>query len=128
MRTGPAVLSALGLSLLVTPAAASDLVTEVLDPVAFEEAFCVASRDRPHIFVVQASMFVETRSVLCQDGVSTLHSSVSADDPGHTVFSIDPPHGVENAFNCDGKADTGMAVVALNCIPVSAETAAHRKT
>ena len=122
------VFVALAPALLILPAQADELVTEAADLAEFQEHFCAAGRESERIFVVPAAIFTETQSVGCEDGTSTLRMTESADDPGHTVFNIDPPHGVESAFDCDGKADTGMSMVALNCIPASAEQSGHSKT
>lgn len=114
--------------LCTLPAGADELVSQAGDFAEFEQQFCDASREGEHIFVVPAAVFSEQESVTCEDGESTLRTSEPEDDPGHVVFNIDPPHGVEMAFDCDGKADIGMATVALNCLPASAEQAGHEKT
>ncbi len=122
------VLVGSAMAMFAFSANAGDLVSQAGNYAEFKEQFCAASRDGEHIFVVPAAMFSEQKGVTCADGESGLRVSEPADDPGHTVFNIDPPHGVETAFDCDGKADTGMTMVALNCIPASAEAADHKKT
>lgn len=128
MRTTFKAISALAPLILADPALADELVSQAADLAEFEKRFCGASREGEHIFVVPAAIFTETQSVNCEDGTSTLRMTQPADDPGHTVFNIDPPHGIEAAFDCDGKADTGMEMIALNCIPAAAEQPGHRKT
>jgi hypothetical protein len=108
--------------------AADELVSEATDFTEFEQQFCSASREGEHIFVVPAEIFAGQNALRCDEGESTLRMSEPADDPGHTLFNIDPPHGVETAFDCDGKADTGITMVALNCLPAAAEQADHDKT
>ena len=95
---------------------------------AFQEAFCAADHDHEHIFVVPIAMFDEHESFACDSGTFGLRKSEPADDPGHGVYNVDPPHGVDSAFDCDAKADIGMTNIALNCIPVSMETEDHDKT
>ncbi|MEM7398431.1 MAG: hypothetical protein AAGF48_13795 [Pseudomonadota bacterium] len=92
----------------------------------FSEQFCAAKRDAQHIFVVPVSVFTEG-SVKCDDGESKLRTTEPKDDPGHMVFNVDPPAGSKNSFDCDGKADTNMTTVAINCLPVSKEAASHQK-
>jgi len=116
------------LGLLALPAAADQIVSQASDYQEFKQQFCSAYRGGEHIFILPAKIFSIEQVVECPDGTSTLRMAEPADDPGHTIFNIDPPHGVESAFDCDGKADSGMGLVALNCIPASAEAAGHKKT
>lgn len=92
----------------------------------FSKQFCAASRASQHIFVTPVAVFGKG-SVKCDDGESKLRMSEPSDDPGHLVLNIDPPAGSKNSFDCDGKADKDMAVVAINCLPVSQESADHKK-
>ncbi|MEM9224003.1 MAG: hypothetical protein AAGB11_16605 [Pseudomonadota bacterium] len=120
---------AIALSLgLAAPAAAQTAVTQAKDFDAFSKAFCAAPRDGGHIFVLPVKYFGEGRTVDCSDGTYTLRASEPSDDPGHIVMNVDPPSGVTSAFDCDGKADIGLAMVAVNCIPVSSEAPQHKKT
>jgi len=94
---------------LVAPAAlADDLVSDTRDADAFTAAFCAADRSTQHIFIVPMSVFQAGGEVTCDDGASTLRMTEPADDPGHAVVNIDPPAGVADGFDCDGKADLGM--------------------
>ncbi|MEM6762991.1 MAG: hypothetical protein AAF615_08940 [Pseudomonadota bacterium] len=112
-----------------TPLAnAADKVTQAGSFGDFEAAFCTTDMTSEHVFVVPSAVFSEHSAVNCSTGEFGLRTSEVADDPGHAVYNIDPPSGVQNAFDCDAKADVGMTVVALNCLPVSAETSDHNKT
>ena len=109
-------------------AAADDMVMQASNFSEFTEQFCNASRTGEHIFVVPAQIFTTAKSVSCSHGDSMLRMSEPSDDPGHAIYNIDPPSGVADAFDCDGKADIGMDMVALNCLPANSEKAGHRKT
>ena len=109
-------------------ASADDMVMQARNFSEFSEQFCNASRTGEHIFVVPAEIFTSAKSISCSHGDSLLRMSEPSDDPGHAVYNIDPPSGVADAFDCDGKADIGMDRVALNCLPANSEKAGHRKT
>ncbi|MEO4043568.1 hypothetical protein AAFN47_18385 [Hoeflea sp. CAU 1731] len=111
-----------------TPSLAQSIVAEADSFESFSSAFCSASHEAAHIFVVPAAIFSEHSEVTCDNGVSGLRSSEPEDDPGHTVFNIDPPSGAPTALDCDGKADTGMETIAINCIPADMESVDHKKT
>lgn len=115
---------------VVGAAAQSTDVTMVRAPSmdAFQAAFCGASRSSAHIFVVPLNIFEDGAKMSCSFGDYTMRMTEPSDDPGHVVLNIDPPSGVADAFDCDAKADIGMAEVALNCLPANAETVDHRKT
>ncbi|MEM8590384.1 MAG: hypothetical protein AAGG65_20175 [Pseudomonadota bacterium] len=111
---------------LVAPAAlADDLVSDTRDADAFTAAFCAADRSTQHIFVVPMSVFQAGDDLTCDDGTSTVRMTEPADDPGHAVVNIDPPDGVADGFDCDGKADLGMSLIAINCLPANLESADH---
>ena len=111
-------------------ATAGEMISQVSDPSDFTKTFCAASREAPHIFVLPADLFQvgEQKGVTCDDGESKLRVSEPQDDPGHRVYNIDPPHGSKNGLDCDGKADIGMAMVAINCLPANFEAEGHTKS
>lgn len=111
---------------LIAPAAfADDLVSDTRDADEFTSAFCAADRSNQHIFVLPMSVFQTGGDLTCDHGTSTLRMSEPSDDPGHAVVNIDPPEGVADGFDCDGKADLGMSLVAINCLPANLESANH---
>ncbi len=123
-------LIALGLGIALSSAAygmSDHGVSQAASYEDFSKQFCAAKADAAHIFVVPAAIFSQHKSVKCDGGESQLRMSQPKDDPGHTVFNIDPPKGSKSSLDCDGKADTGMTTVALNCFPVAKETATHPK-
>ncbi|MCP4328907.1 MAG: hypothetical protein GY791_10780 [Alphaproteobacteria bacterium] len=112
----------------IGPAASQSMVTQAVAYDDFRNKFCAASRDFAHIFIVPIAVFDDYKSVTCSDGESTLRVSEPADDPGHKVYNIDPPHGAKKGLDCDSKADIGMTFIAINCIPADFESAGHKKS
>jgi hypothetical protein len=111
---------------LIAPAAFADgLVSDTRDADEFTAAFCAADRSTQHIFVVPMSVFQDGGDLTCDDGTSTLRMTEPSDDLGHAVVNIDPPDGVADGFDCDGKADLGMSLIAINCLPANLESADH---
>ena len=119
--------TALALVLTATAAAAEAPVTVSTEADAFAAAFCAADRGTQHVFVLPSSVFGERRSIDCAHGTAALRRVEPADDPGHMVVNIDPPAGVADGFDCDGKADVGMSLVAVNCLPANLESADHAR-
>ena len=120
-----ACILAVGATLIAPAALADGLVSDTRDADAFTAAFCAADRSTQHIFVVPMSVFQAGGDLTCDDGTSTLRMTEPSDDPGHAVVNIDPPEGVADGFDCDGKADLGMSLIAINCLPANLESADH---
>ena len=113
---------------LVAPVAHSEtLLSTSGDFDEFKDQFCAADRSAAHIFVLPLSVFQANESVSCDHGESRLRLTEPASDPGHYVLNIDPPAGVADGFDCDSKADQGMDLVALNCLPANMEQGGHTK-
>ena len=102
------------------------LVSDTRTSEDFQSAFCAADRSSQHIFVLPLATFSEGATVTCEHGTSSLRLTEPSDDPGHLLVNIDPPDGVEDGFDCDGKADEGMSLVAINCLPENLESSDHR--
>lgn len=111
----------------IADAASAQMVSQSADYSEFKTQFCAAEHDGEHIFVLPVAVFSEEKGVACDNGESMFRTAEPADDPGHLVMNIDPPSGAETAFDCDGKADEGMAMVAINCLPADMESAMHPK-
>ena len=79
--------------------------------------WCAARTDVDHIFILPASLFVDSRELICGSGVYRLYRVVAADDPDDFEYYIDPPFGTEKRLGCDGKAGLKMEVIAVNCRP-----------
>lgn len=115
------------LLLISSQGMSAQLVTQVGDYAELSKKFCAASPSSEHIFVLPGAIFSKNKEITCDGGVSKLRMAEPGDDPGHVVFNVDPPHGSKEGLDCDGKADVGMAIVAINCFPKSKETTAHPK-
>jgi hypothetical protein len=109
---------------IATPTAAESPVQagwpDIIEAKDFDELsqkWCAASRDLDHIFILPASLFVNSRELVCDTGTYKLYRVVSAGDPEDFEYYIDPPFGNENRLGCDGKAGRKMEVVAVSCRP-----------
>ncbi|MEM0907511.1 MAG: hypothetical protein AAGJ94_09130 [Pseudomonadota bacterium] len=127
-RLTTAALAVLVAAGFAAPAHSEALVAYTKDFTAFHSAFCDAPRDGEYFFVLPVNIFEEHKTFDCADGTYTLRTTPAADDPGHMLYNVDPPHAVANGFDCDAKADTGMQSVAINCIPADLEQEGHSKT
>ena len=117
------------ISMAFTLAFATPAVSESLDEAAWPDViqakdhdelnqkWCAAKRDVDHIFVLPASLFVDSRELVCKSGTYKLYRVVSVDDPDDYEYYLDPPFGKENRLGCDGKAGLKTKVVAINCRP-----------
>jgi hypothetical protein len=108
-------------------AASAQTVSQAADYAEFKTQFCAADHGAEHIFVLPVAAFSDEKGVACDNGESMFRTAEPADDPGHLIINIDPPSDSKTAFDCDGKADEGMAVVAINCLPADMESAMHPK-
>ena len=122
------ILPAVGILVLASASAYAGQVSQAKSPEQFTEKFCGAKLDKQHIFVVPTSILTTEKSINCDVGIYTIRTAEPSDDAGHIVFNVDPPEGVENGLDCDGKADIGMETVAINCLPANMEAADHTKT
>lgn len=74
--------------------------------------------------IIPSSKFEDNNNTIkCKNKVYNLRKSKSNDDPGHTIYNVDPPNN--NSYDCDGKADDGIKNIAMNCLPVRDESQSH---
>lgn len=93
------------------------------------QKWCAANRDVIHVFVLPASLFVNSRELVCKDtGIYKLYRVVRPDASGDFEYYIDPPFGKESRLGCDGKAGLKMEVVAVNCRPELAANSPSKAT
>lgn len=92
-------------------------VIRVNDHDELNKKWCEARTDIDHIFILPASLFVDSRELICNNGAYRLYRVVAADDPDDFEYYIDPPFGKEKRLGCDGKAGLKMKVIAVNCRP-----------
>ncbi len=119
-----ALAALVGASALATPAVCESpdaaVWPDVIQAKDFDELqqkWCAAPRDVDHIFVLPASLFVDSRELVCDSGTYKLYRVVSVDDPDDFEYYLDPPFGQGNRLGCDGKAGLKTKVVAINCRP-----------
>jgi hypothetical protein len=100
-----------------TAQAAGPDIVQVENFSELSQKLCAANSDADHIFILPASLFVDSREVVCDTGLYRLYRVVAADDPDDFEYYVDPPFGEKNRLGCDGKAGLKMEVIAVNCRP-----------
>jgi hypothetical protein len=100
--------------------AASDaLIIQAKDHADLTEKFCAANPNMEHIFVLPASLFVDSEQVICDSGPYKLYRIIEHDDTDDFEYFLDPPiYGQTNRLGCDGKAGKTMQTIAVNCRPL----------
>ena len=95
----------------------------------FQAIFCQLDPGKQSHPVIPADVYQASvgQKITCGDLTYMVRVKYDTSDPGHNVYNVDPPSGVKKALDCDGKADTGMFNIALNCMPVSEEMEEHVK-
>ncbi len=104
----------LSLALAMPAALAGEMVSSSKDFASFTDTYCGADRSTEHIFVLPLAALEDNGTVACDFGTSKIRVSEPETDPGHYIMNIDPPEGVADGLDCDGKADRGMTQIALN--------------
>ena len=96
----------------------------------FQSIFCKLDPAKQSHPILTAGFDYKVKSITeftCGDLTYRVRVHPDKDDPGHNIYNVDPPSGVKNVLDCDGKADVGMLNIALNCMPISEETIEHVK-
>ncbi len=89
------------------------------DHADLNEKWCAANPNIEHIFVLPASLFVDSEQLICESGPYKLYRIIEHDDTDDFEYFLDPPsYGKENRLGCDGKAGRTMQTVAVNCRPL----------
>jgi len=104
-----------------TPAAVSEadaLIIQVKDSAELKDKWCSANPNVEHIFVMPASLFVDSEQLICDGGPYKLYRLVEHDDPDDYEYFLDPPFANKTRLGCDGKAGRSMQTVAINCRPL----------
>jgi hypothetical protein len=98
---------------------ADALIVQAKDHAELSEKFCAANPNVEHIFVLPASLFVDSEQVVCDSGPYKLYRIVEHDDTDDYEYFLDPPiYGQANRLGCDGKAGKTMQTIAVNCRPL----------
>ena len=96
------------------------LIIQVKDSAELQEKWCAANPNVEHIFVLPASLFVDSEQLICDGGPYKLYRLIEHDDPDDYEYFLDPPFANKTRLGCDGKAGRTMQTVAINCRPLKA--------
>ncbi|HEX2448523.1 MAG TPA: hypothetical protein VHK26_10120 [Methyloceanibacter sp.] len=102
-----------------TPTRDDTPIVQVKDHDELTKKFCAADANVEHIFVLPASLFVDSEQVICDSGPYKLYRIIEQDDTDDFEYFLDPPvYGKANRLGCDGKAGRTMQTIAVNCRPL----------
>ena len=95
------------------------LIIQANTSAELKEKWCAANPNVEHIFVLPASLFVDSEQLICDGGPYKLYRLIENDDPDDYEYFLDPPFGNKTRLGCDGKAGRTMQTIAINCRPLS---------
>jgi hypothetical protein len=97
-----------------TPTRDDTPIVQVKDHDELTKKFCAADANVEHIFVLPASLFVDSEQVICDSGPYKLYRIIEQDDTDDFEYFLDPPvYGKANRLGCDGKAGRTMQTIAV---------------
>jgi hypothetical protein len=94
------------------------LIIQANTSAELKEKWCAANPNVEHIFVLPASLFVDSEQLICDGGPYKLYRLVENDDPDDFEYFLDPPFANKTRLGCDGKAGRTMQTIAVNCRPL----------
>ena len=100
---------------IATPAFSDPVIAKVDDHAQLNKVVCAAKNLANYIIILPASLFVDSRELLCATGTYKIYRIIPVDDPDDFDYFIDPPYGSEKRLACDGRAGRTMDVIAVNC-------------
>jgi hypothetical protein len=101
------------------PTGPDTFIVQAKDHDDLTQKFCAADPNVDHVFVVPASLFVDSEQVICDNGPYKLYRIIEHDDTDDFEYFLDPPiYGQANRLGCDGKAGKAMEIIAVNCRPL----------
>jgi hypothetical protein len=116
---GSVLASAGPVSSTAAPATSDALIIQAKDRPELNKKFCAANPNIEHIFVLPASLFVDSEQVICDSGPYKLYRIVEHDDTDDYEYFLDPPsYSKGSRLGCDGKAGRTMQTIAINCRPL----------
>ncbi|USG63207.1 hypothetical protein NBZ79_09490 [Sneathiella marina] len=124
------ILACLPILAFVSAAHAENMVSQATSYSEFTAQYCARAYDTDdteHIMILPASVFAENKTVSCGGVTTGMRMAEDTDDPGHLRYNVDPLPGVPHSLDCDAKADVGIAIIALNCLPANHESKSHKK-
>jgi hypothetical protein len=95
------------------------LIIQANTSAELKEKWCAANPNVEHIFVLPASLFVDSEQLICDGGPYKLYRLIENDDPDDYEYFLDPPYANKTRLGCDGKAGRTMKTIAVNCRPLS---------
>jgi hypothetical protein len=95
------------------------LIIQANTSAELKEKWCAANPNVEHIFVLPASLFVDSEQLICDGGPYKLYRLIENDDPDDYEYFLDPPYANKTRLGCDGKAGKTMKTIAVNCRPLS---------
>jgi hypothetical protein len=95
------------------------LIIQANTSAELKEKWCAANPNVEHIFVLPASLFVDSEQLICDGGPFKLYRLIENDDPDDYEYFLDPPYANKARLGCDGKAGRTMKTIAVNCRPLS---------
>ena len=100
------------------PATSDTLIIQVKDHAELQEKWCAANPNVEHIFVLPASLFVDSQQLICDSGPYKLYRIIEHDDTDDYEYFLDPPsYGKQIAWVAMEKPGA-MQTVAVNCRPL----------
>jgi len=94
------------------------LIIQAKDHAELKEKWCAANPNVERIFVLPASLFVDSEQLICDGGPYKLYRLIENDDPDDFEYFLDPPFANKTRLGCDGKAGRTMQTIAINCRPL----------
>ena len=67
------------------------LIIQAKDHAELKEKWCAANPNVEHIFVLPASLFVDSEQLICDGGPYKLYRLIESDDPDDFEYFLDPP-------------------------------------
>jgi hypothetical protein len=100
------------------PSASDASIIRANDHAELNEKWCAADPNVEHIIVLPASLFIDSRQLVCDGSIYKLYRVIENDDPDDFEYFLDPPFGHTVRLGCDGKAGRTMKTIAVNCRPL----------
>lgn len=69
------------------------LIIQAKNHAELKEKWCAANPNVEHIFVLPASLFVDSEQLICDSGPYKLYRLIENDDPDDYEYFLDPPFG-----------------------------------
>jgi len=100
-----------------SPTLADTEVTRVSDHAELNQKWCEASPAHNYIFIMPASLFVDSQELFCNGVPYKLYRVIHPYDSYDFEYTIEPPFGKTGVLGCGSTASRRMDLVAVNCGP-----------